>query len=101
MAQIKSYNKIIAFLVVMLIVLVMLFSCVYVVEHVDHECTGEDCPVCALICQYLDNIKQIICIAVASICFFALSITGLCIKENYINRAFVNSLISQKVRMND
>jgi hypothetical protein len=34
-----------------------IFSAVYVAHEADHDCIGEDCPVCALVQQCVDNFQ--------------------------------------------
>jgi hypothetical protein len=38
-----------------MILFVMMFSAIFIVFHTDHDCTGEDCPVCACL-QQCENI---------------------------------------------
>ena len=40
-----------AVVMVAAVLFVMLCSVFYIVEHTDHDCTGEDCPICAYIQQ--------------------------------------------------
>ncbi len=35
----------------LLMFFVVLFSAIFIVLHSDHDCTGEDCPICACISQ--------------------------------------------------
>ena len=48
----KSMNKrIAAGIMVLLMLVAMLFSAFYIAAEADHECMGEDCPICACIQQ--------------------------------------------------
>ena len=40
-----------------MMLLVMLFSSFYIAAHADHDCTGEDCPICACIQQCENTIR--------------------------------------------
>ena len=50
----KMY-KTLAGIMAAMILLVMLFSAIFIVTHTDHDCTGEDCPICACL-QQCENI---------------------------------------------
>jgi len=43
----------------MLILCVMLFSTLFIAAEADHDCKGEDCPICACIQQCENSIRQI------------------------------------------
>lgn len=42
-----KHKKIFAFVTAFLVTAVLLLSGFFIVTHTEHECTGEDCPVCA------------------------------------------------------
>ena len=48
-------NKALAGIMATMILLVMLFSAIFIVSHTDHDCTDEDCPICACL-QQCENI---------------------------------------------
>ena len=48
-------NRTLAGIMAVMILLVMMFSAIFIVSHTDHDCTGEDCPVCACL-QQCENI---------------------------------------------
>ena len=88
-----------AILICMAFLFVMLASFFYIAKEENHNCTGEDCPVCACIHQAEQNLKnlgtglavmpgqKILSVLVEAIlCFFVVCRT---------------SLVSQKVRLND
>ncbi len=43
-------NSALAGIMAAMVIFVMLFSAIFVVSHTDHDCAGEDCPICACIC---------------------------------------------------
>ena len=45
------YKKIITAILAASVLFILLFSAFFVAEHVDHDCTGDDCPVCACLQQ--------------------------------------------------
>lgn len=83
------------------IFIVLLFSNVFLAEHVHHDCTGEDCPVCAVMEQCINNLKTIseVVFFVAASLFFLHIITKTVSKN--ITEPVAFSLFSQKVRLND
>ena len=90
-----------AWVALLAVLFVMLFSVLYISQHADHECTGTDCPVCAVMEQCSNNIKNIgtIVVAIATTFFLCLSIQKSV--KYVITVCSEYSLISQKVRMND
>ncbi len=48
-------NRTLTGIMAAMILLVMMFSAIFIVSHTDHDCTGEDCPVCACL-QQCENI---------------------------------------------
>ncbi len=56
----RSKQKRITAIILGLMVLVgMLFSAFYVVAEADHDCAGEDCPICAGLQQCENTLHQI------------------------------------------
>lgn len=90
-----------AVLLAVLVFGVFLFSNLYISEHLVHDCSGEDCPICAQIQNAESLIHQIGCglLAVfavfAIICAYAVPFCAFC---SFIPR---KTLISNKVRLND
>lgn len=80
---------------------VITFSHLFIVEHVHHECSGRDCPVCAQILvvehaiQQLSTCVKTITVLVAFAAFISVTV------KVVQNNLFVITPITQKVRMND
>lgn len=51
----KRISRIFTGIMAAMMLFVVLFSAFFIVSHSDHDCTGEDCPVCACI-QQCENI---------------------------------------------
>lgn len=94
-------KRIIAFAVAMAIVCVTLFSFIYGAEHADHQCTGNDCPICATINQSMNSLKQlglgVVFIAAAAVSIFVETQ----LRKEYMCFCSVSTLFSQKVRLNN
>lgn len=101
MLQNTKSRRITALIALIAVFFVMLFSVLYISQHADHECTGADCPVCAVMEQCSNNIKNIgtIIVAIAVAIFLCLFIQK---SVQYVITVCPEySLISQKVRMNN
>ncbi len=62
-------KRLAALLVAAAVLFIMLFSALYIAAEVHHDCTGEDCRVCTLIClcqNALKNLSLAICAAAFS-----------------------------------
>ena len=85
-----------------LVMIVMIFSALFfIAEEAGHHCTGEDCHICKTAEQCRNAVRrvgEVIFGAVHAILFIITAVTA-CIE---VNETFLNnSLVSQKVRMND
>lgn len=52
-------QKTFAFLICTVFLLAAFFSLLFIVGEADHDCTGEDCPVCACIHQTEQTLRQL------------------------------------------
>lgn len=80
----------------------LIFSLTFVAVHLDHDCTGEDCPVCAEIGTALNVIHVILGAAAGAACVFLMS-DGLKESLSLLHGRSICpvSLIRLKIRMND
>lgn len=94
-------QKTLAFLTCAVFILVTLFSILFIVKESDHDCTGENCPVCACIHQAEQTLKQlgtdaaepVIPAPIMAQFVLALACVFLIVP--------CTTLVSQKVRLND
>ena len=84
-----------------LFVFVMLFSYIFVIAEADHECSGEDCPICEIIAIVSDTIKGLSLIGSAVVICAAL-VFGI-VKSLYVNNEAqsASSLITLKVKLSN
>ena len=84
-----------------LFVFVMLFSHIFIIAEADHECSGEDCPICEIIAIVSDTIKGLSLIGSAVVICAAL-VFGI-VKSLYVNNEAqsVSSLITLKVKLSN
>lgn len=100
-SSINKSQRIAATILSIAILVVVLFSSFYLAAEENHDCTGEDCPICVCIQQYENNIRQMVneeitnVLANLLVMFFLLPI--------YIRAIFVfkPTLVTQKVRLNN
>lgn len=56
-----------------LVLVVMLSSSLFIIEHVDHECTGEDCQICQQIYLCTQTLKTLSLAVIAAAVFYVFS----------------------------
>ncbi len=66
-------KRIMAVFLAALVLLVIASSSLYIAEHADHHCTGEDCPICAHIYLCTQTLKTLSLAVIAAVVFFAFS----------------------------
>lgn len=99
--QNQKNRQITAWVAIFAIVFVMLFSTIYISKHIDHNCSGADCPICATLEQCSNNLKTIGTILVFVVIGLFASVSLQKELQPELDVAFNCSLISQKVRMNN
>ena len=82
-------------------VIVAFFSLFFIVKEAHHDCTGEDCPVCACIHQAEQTLKQIGTGSVGTAWAFVAQFPPVMAFLYLPLFVPVVSLISRKVRMNN
>lgn len=66
-------KRILTAVVAVLVLVVMLSSSLFIIEHADHDCTGEDCPICQQIYLCTQTLKTLSLAVTAAVAFCALS----------------------------
>ncbi len=85
----------------MAMLIVMLFSAVYVASEALHDCQGDECPVCAMIHQCENNLNQLgsmaapLAMVIAAVFYLFVGISDSGVFHIY------PTLVSNMVRMND
>lgn len=85
----------------LMMLVIVLFSAFYIAAETDHDCTGEDCPVCACIqlCEStLRGISDGISVASSVIIPFLFILSAAAL---FVTAVPSDTLISRKVRMNN
>lgn len=90
-----------AFILTILFVFVMLFSHIFVIAEADHDCLGEECPICDVIAIVSDIIKDLSFVGAAIIICAAITfgVIKTLLVKNETNK--VSSLITLKVKLSN
>ncbi len=97
----KNMKKTAAGIMAIMMLLVMLSSAYFLAAHADHDCDGEDCPVCACIHQCENLIRGVgDCAAAVSAVLLPVFLTFLFLSCG-IGPMIGDTPVSMKVRMNN
>ncbi|WP_138269559.1 hypothetical protein [Anaerofustis stercorihominis] len=94
-------KKIIAYIITFMIISFLLFSSLFIIKNVNHDCVGDDCPICNFIhdiehvLKNLDSGKAVWSFYLFKILFYFNLITF--ISYSVLKR----TLILEKVRLNN
>ncbi len=98
-------KRISAGIIGLMVLLIAVFSAVFIIAEADHDCCGEDCPICICVHQCKDNLDRMK-EQIASFAALTLLITcryvllTVCIAVAAV--LFLNSSpVMQKIRMNN
>ena len=99
--QLMSSFKILSLIMTVIFIAMMLFSYYFVaVESGHHDCCGDECPICTLIEQCVQNIKSvgnaITIVFVAALLYIVVSLTG----KVRVSDILTETLVGTKVRLN-
>ena len=94
-------QRTLAFIICMTFIVTALFSIFFIVKEVNHDCTGEKCPICSCIHQMEQTLKQLGTGSTTKV--LSIHDSFFIITPLFLFIAFIpcTSLISQKVRLND
>ncbi len=99
MKSLNTVKKVSAIISLSLLVIGLLFSSIYPVMEIDHECTGENCTICYVI-QLCESLNKNIGFAVSSIAkSSALSAAIILVLIAASENIFPQSLITQKIKL--
>lgn len=90
-----------AFLICTALIIVTLFSVLFIVKEAGHDCTGENCPVCACIRQAEQNLKQVGTGRIEAAVYPPVMAQSVLALVCVFLTVPCTTLISQKVRLND
>ena len=97
----EKKKKVIAVFLTVALLFVMLYSALFIAAEADHDCVGENCPICYQInvCQNaLKNLSLAVCAAAFAAAFTYTLCRELLTCADCIHR---NSLVALKVKLSD
>ncbi len=96
-----NVKRITAGIMGMMMLVIVLFSAFCIAAEADHECCGEDCPVCACVRQFVNTLRRIgTGVAVRSAPFVS-AVLFLTVSFFAVTTAVRNTPVSQNVRLNN
>lgn len=100
-SNVSKARRITAGIIGLMMLFVMLFSAFYMAAEADHDCSGEDCPICACIQQCENTLRlfgggEIRLLSVIIPTLFILPAAALCAAA-----VPQDTLVSRKVRLNN
>ena len=84
-----------------MMLLIVLFSAFYITVETDHDCSGEDCPICICVERCDEMLHQV---ASGAVALAAVVVPVICILHSailLIHAFSQGTLVSQKVRLNN
>ena len=96
----KSQKRKISLLFAAVLLAGLFLSAIFVPHHIDHDCTGEDCPICAVILLARVNLQNL---------NFTPEIASFVQRFSFVSLAFFvpttifvfKTLVTEKIRLND
>ena len=84
------------------LILVLSVSTAFIAHEADHDCCGEDCPICRTIAVNISLLRTLGLAVLAVLCFFfLLSLRSARFTQARNNHFFPGTLVSWKIRLND
>ncbi|MBQ7433527.1 MAG: hypothetical protein IJV50_08760 [Lachnospiraceae bacterium] len=97
----NQIQRVTAGILCVLFLSVMTLSIFYIVREADHDCTGEDCPVCAMI-QTAEQTLQFLGTGMVPVVWLLVPVLFLFLKKRMEETGIVcRTLVQQKVRLNN
>ena len=84
------------------LVLILSVSTAFIAHEADHDCCGEDCPICRTIAINISLMRTLGLAVLGVLClFFLLSVRPVRRRGERPARSFSGTLVSWKIRLND
>ena len=94
-------NRIAAGIMSIMLLVIVLFSSFYIAAEADHDCTGEDCPICACIQQCDNTLRRIGNGSAAQSSAVVPVLFILFVSALFVAEFSQETLVSRKVRLNN
>ena len=94
-------KRINALLMATIMIVIVLFFSFFIATETHHDCTGEDCPICACVSQCEETIRQVGSGVVIQTTIIEYVVVTILIAFGFINSLHAITPITTKVRLND
>jgi len=94
-------RRAVAILMTLALLFVMFFSNIYIAHDGDHDCDGEDCPVCALLQASANNLRQMGSGSITAPASTLLVFVVLVMLRSIIFDVAISTPVSRKIRLNN
>ncbi|NLO84538.1 MAG: hypothetical protein GX096_03790 [Clostridiales bacterium] len=94
-------RRILAMLIAVAVFVVMMFSTTYIACHGDHDCHGEDCPICHVIDFCSKTLKSFCFAAISAAIGIAYTYIARVRLVGQLQRAVKTSLVTLKVKLSN
>lgn len=94
-------KRIIIIILTVLFALSVIFTFSFICANADHDCVGEDCPVCAEIQSCEDFLKTVAATASVAVAAIVVCKEGIVALPFFYDRAYNTSLITLKVKLSN
>ncbi len=99
--NISRRKRITAVFMLLVVLAFLLLSTFFIAHEADHECSGEDCPVCALIQISENNLRQLGSGSPAAAAAVSLVLIILVMQINTDTGIIISTPVSRKTRLNN
>ena len=96
-----NMKKTASFVICILLVFITAASLFYIIKEENHNCTGEDCPVCACIHQAEQTLRNLGTGNIGNAVVSTLPVWNGILLPVCLFCVYTTSVVSQKVRLND
>ena len=94
-------NRLVALTVALTFIFVTLFSACFIAVEVDHDCAGDDCPICCQI-SICENALRTVGIAASTVIYTGVSGIFILAVHSFAKKLSNNaSLVTLKVKLSD
>ena len=97
----KKRNCITAAVLAVLFALTILTSSVFIISHADHDCTGEDCPICEQVYACAQSLKNLVAAVAAMMVMLAFRFAAQAVMEQAKYAYIPHTPVNLKVKLSN
>lgn len=99
--RVQNKRRIMAGIIGIMMLFVVMLSAFYIALESGHHCEDEDCPICICIQQCENTLHQLGGVAIIQIAIIIPVVLNLVLAIRYYARLKQDTLVSQKIRLNN